>query len=69
MCLFKTPDMPTPQAPVEYAAQKAPNTQAAKGAGATLKDRMRAAAGTVLTGAQGVASAVDMSGKKTLLGA
>lgn len=69
MCLFKTPKMPDPVAPTEYAAQKAPTTQAAKTAGATLTSKSRQAAGTILTGAGGVGASIDVTGKKTLLGA
>lgn len=70
MCLFKMPEQAAaPEAPTQYAAQKSPTRQDAAGAGDKAKDRLRAAAGTVLTGAQGVSSAVDTTGKKTLLGA
>jgi len=69
MCLFKMPKAADPVMPTEYAAQKAPTTQDAKTAGATLTDRLRASAGTMLTGAGGVGSSVDTTGKKTLLGA
>lgn len=69
MCLFgKTAKAETPQLPVEYAAQRAPNTQAAADAATRTKDSLRSAAATMLTGANGV-GAVDATGKKTLLGA
>lgn len=69
MCIFpKTPDIKDPKLPVEYAAQKAPDNQQIDNAGKRTRDRMRAAASTMLTGSQGV-GAVDMSGKKALLGA
>lgn len=70
MCLFKTPDAPKdPVAPPQYAAQKTPTTQDAQGAGDRTKDRLRAAAGTMLTGGQGVLSSANTTGQKTLLGA
>lgn len=69
MCLFKTPDAKAPQAPVEYAQAKAPTRQDAAGAGAKTADRLRSGAATILTGGAGVGSGVDMTGKKTLLGA
>lgn len=54
--------------PAEYAAQKAPTRQDAANAGDRTKDRLRATAGTMLTGSQGV-GAVNAAGQKTLLGA
>lgn len=69
MCLFKTPDAKDPQMPTEYAQAKAPTRQDAAGAGAKTADRLRAGAATILTGGGGVGSGVDMTGKKTLLGA
>lgn len=68
MCLFKTPTAPDPVMPAEYAAQKAPTRQDAANAGDRTKDRLRATAGTMLTGSQGV-GAVNAAGQKTLLGA
>lgn len=69
MCIFgSTPKTEDPRLPVEYAAQRAPDNQVADKAGDRAKNRLRAAASTMLTGAQGV-GAVDTSGKKTLLGA
>lgn len=69
MCIFgSTPKPEDPRLPVEYAAQRAPDNQAADKAGGRAQDRIRAAASTMLTGSQGVGS-VDTSGKKVLLGA
>lgn len=69
MCLLGgSSSAATPRLPVEYAAQRAPDTQAADKAGSRAKDRLRAAASTMLTGSQGVGS-VDTTGKKVLLGA
>ncbi len=68
MCLFKGPDMETPQMPVQYAAQKTPTRQDAQGAGNRMRDRLRGATSTLLTGPGGT-GAVDTAGKKTLLGA
>lgn len=69
MCLFgSTPKATTPALPVEYAAQRAPATQAAQEAGNNTRDKLRAATPTMLTGANGVGE-VDATGKKVLLGA
>lgn len=69
MCLLGKPaKAETPQLPVEYAAQRAPNNQGVADAATRTKDSLRAAAATMLTGANGV-GAVDSTGKKTLLGA
>jgi hypothetical protein len=70
MCVFgnKVAKAETPQLPVEYAAQRAPATQAAADAGQRAKDTLRSTASTILTGTNGV-GAVDATGKKVLLGA
>ena len=69
MCVFGSPSKAeTPALPVEYAAQRAPATQAAKEAGENTRDKLRASTPTMLTGADGV-GAVDETGKKVLLGA
>lgn len=69
MCLFgKTAKPESPQLPVEYAAQRAPSVQASADAATRTKDTLRAAAPTLLTGANGVGT-VDSTGKKVLLGA
>jgi hypothetical protein len=65
--MFSTPKQKPPQMPVEYAAQKQPDMGAGLSAGQKARDRMRAAAGTVLTGsAAGTGAATTQ--KKTLLG-
>lgn len=69
MCLFKTPTAQDPSMPAEYAQAKSPTRQDASGAGNKTADRLRAGAATILTGGSGVASPVDTTGKKTLLGA
>ncbi|WP_313609234.1 hypothetical protein [Rhizobium sp.] len=71
MCVFKSPKVATaedPKLPIEYAAQREPDSQTVSGAGNRARDRLRATTSTMLTGSQGVGAA-DTSGKKTLLGA
>lgn len=69
MCLFgSTAKAEDPRLPVQYAAQRTPDNQNVKEAGNKTKNQHRAAASTMLTGSNGV-GAVDMSGKKVLLGA
>ncbi|NTZ90457.1 hypothetical protein [Agrobacterium tumefaciens] len=71
MCVFGSKaaaPAATPALPVEYAAQRAPTKDAAAAAGTNAKDKLKAAAPTMLTGTTGV-GAVDATGKKTLLGA
>ncbi|KQM33314.1 MULTISPECIES: hypothetical protein [Agrobacterium] len=70
MCVFKSPKVAKPEdpkLPIEYAAQREPDTQTVNGAGRRTRDRLRAATSTMLTGVQGV-GALDTSGKKNLLG-
>lgn len=68
MCVFGQAKPDAPRLPVEYAAQRAPDNQNIQQAGSNAKDRLRAAASTMLTGSNGT-GAIDASGKKTLLGA
>lgn len=64
MC--KTPSMPKPVAPTQYAAAKSPNNADAAGAGERMSQQMRAPS-TILTGPLGVTQGAE-TGKKTLLG-
>ena len=66
MC--KTPSMPAPQMPTQYAAAKTPTRADAEGAGQRMSDRLRAGTQTILTGPMGVTQGAE-TGKKTLLGA
>ncbi len=68
MCLFNTPSPPDPKMPPETAQMKQPDAGAVRTAtGRRTGDRVRSAAGTVLTSGSGVMTAAD-TGKKTLLG-
>lgn len=68
MCLFNTPSMDPPKAPVEYAQQKQPDGAAVRSSTSRrTMDRMRAASGTILTSGSGVTAAAPSMGK-TLLG-
>lgn len=66
MC--KTPNMPAPVAPTQYAAMRAPNREAVSGAGDRMSDSIRAGQSTVLTSPFGVMNNAPTGGK-TLLGA
>jgi len=53
MCVFKSPKVAKPEdpkLPIEYAAQREPDTQTVNGAGRRTRDRLRAATSTMLTG-------------------
>ena len=64
MC--KTPNIPPPVAPTQYAAAKTPNKADTKDAGDRMAQQMRAPT-TILTTPLGVTQAGE-TGKKTLLG-
>lgn len=64
MC--RTPSVPAPQAPTQYAAQKEPTRQEAAKAGDRMSQQMRAPS-TILTGPMGTTMAAETQ-KKTLLG-
>lgn len=70
MCLLPdTPKMEKPQLPPEYAAMRQPDrSQVAGDVSSRVRDRARAATGTLLTSGSGVTSAAPTA-KKTLLGA
>ncbi|MBA8904863.1 hypothetical protein [Aminobacter ciceronei] len=70
MCMFDTPKAPDkPQLPPEYAAMRQPDrSQVAGDVSSRVRDRARAATGTLLTSGSGVTSAAPTQ-KKTLLGA
>lgn len=67
MCMFKQPDMKSPEAPAERAAQRMPDGSTGDGAARRQTDRLRAGAQTLLTSPQGVSNLAP-TGKKTLLG-
>lgn len=68
MCMFSPSMPPPPEMPPEYAQQKQPDAGAVRSTtGRRTMDRMRSAAGTILTGGQGVTAAAPTD-KKTLLG-
>ena len=64
MC--KTPSIPAPVAPTQYAAQKAPTKADTQQAGERMAQQMRAPS-TILTTPMGVTQGAE-TGKKTLLG-
>lgn len=66
MC--KSPDIPAPVMPTQYAAAKAPSRATARTAGDRMSDSVRGAQSTILTTPLGVTQGAD-TGKKTLLGA
>lgn len=68
MCLIQTPDVPTPTAPKETAAMRAPDGAVVRSnASRRTEDRIRAGADTVLTSGSGVTDFAQTQ-KKTLLG-
>lgn len=72
MCMMSPPKVNDPQiatqTPTEYAASRSPDQSTAAAAGDQTKNRMRAAASTVLTSNSGVTQGAATQ-KKTLLGA
>lgn len=69
MCMFDTPKTEKPTLPPEYAAMRQPDRATVAGdVSNRVKDRARAATGTLLTSGSGVTSAAATQ-KKTLLGA
>jgi len=70
MCLFsKPPAPPPPVQPAEYQQQREPDGGMVRDTkGRRVRDRMRAAASTILTSGSGVTSG-GMTEQKTLLGA
>lgn len=67
MCMMGKTNIPAPEMATESAAAKLPDQNAAAGAGNMQKNRMRAAASTVLTSGSGVNQSATTA-KKTLLG-
>lgn len=65
MC--KTPSIPAPVAPTQYAAAKTPDRAKKQQAGERMAQQMRAPS-TILTSPMGVTQGAE-TGKKTLLGA
>lgn len=69
MCMFSKPKVEDPVMPPEYQQQRLPDAgQARNNVSARVKDRMRAASGTVLTSGSGVTASAPTE-RKTLLGA
>jgi hypothetical protein len=64
MC--KTPSIPAPKAPTQYAAQKTPTRADQAGASERMTQQLRSPS-TILTGPLGVTQGAEV-GKKTLLG-
>lgn len=68
MCSFNAPSIPEPQIVSEPAAAMPAKSQVADQAGSMQRNKMRAAASTILTSNSGVTTKADTT-KKTLLGA
>lgn len=67
MCAFSQPDIPAPTIATPMASTKLPDANAAAGAGNMARNRVRSAAGTILTSGSGVLTPASTD-KKTLLG-